>query len=962
MTPERWQQVRGVFDKAISAPERERSAVLDAACSGDAELRVEVESLLLSHQQAGTLFLERSLVDVKTAATDSGETRTRIGSRVGVYQLLEEIGHGGMGEVYRAERADGQYAKEVAIKLVRVGLDTASVLERFRNERQVLASLDHPNIGRLYDGGTTEDGVPYLVMELIEGVPINQYCDAHHLSIAERLALFIQVCSAVQYAHQRLVIHRDLKPGNVLVTPNGVPKLLDFGIAKILDPVGPAETTLLHPMTPEYASPEQIRGETVTTATDVYSLGVVLYRLLTGRSPYSENTRSPLEFQRVVCDVAPLRPSTVVSGNLNPPALGPESGSRLQLQRALRGDLDNIVLKALRKEPERRYVSVEQFAEDIRHYLQGLPVTATPDSVLYRVSKFVRRHRVGIVAASLVLVAVVGGALATLRQARIAAANARRAEKRFMDVRTLANSLLFEIHDSIQDLPGSIPARKLLVESALRYLDDLAKESANDPSLQRELAIAYKRVGDVQGYPFRANLGDTSGALKSYTKALAIEETLAKARPDSVADALDLASVYRRLAETESVSGNMTGALLEGQRAVEVGEALSKKHPDDRKVQEELIRDYETLAGVVGGNATANLGDAASALDLHRKGVGIAEKLVAANPTDQSLQRLLASGLLRTGDQLLLTGNRSEAEKLYLRGQEILVALASPNNATSQQDLAEVYSRLGNTQLAGGALQTAKNSYAQGLAIYKNLSQASPSDVNVLLGLELAYMNMGDAESRIGQGTQGLADLQTAQNLADHLASTSPTTEIRNDQAVALVTKGEALAKTGSTGAALRSYREALAIFIKLNTEDPSNVDSQLCLAATYDKVGEILLRMKDVAQATEAFRMALKLTQPNANTANAQVASVMADSYAGLGDAMLLRASTKGLSKAVQTKRLLDAESFYEQSLQTWKGVHEPGIVSPDGFESVPPAVVTDRLAHCQKILKQLGSEQGRG
>jgi non-specific serine/threonine protein kinase/serine/threonine-protein kinase len=557
---------------------------------------------------------------------------------------------------------------------------------------------------------------------------------------------------------------------------------------------------------------------------------------------------------------------------------------------------------------------------------------------------------------------VVGGALATLRQARIAAANARRAEKRFMDVRTLANSLLFEIHDSIQDLPGSIPARKLLVESALRYLDDLAKESANDPSLQRELAIAYKRVGDVQGYPFRANLGDTSGALKSYTKALAIEETLAKARPDSVADALDLASVYRRLAETESVSGNMTGALLEGQRAVEVGEALSKKHPDDRKVQEELIRDYETLAGVVGGNATANLGDAASALDLHRKGVGIAEKLVAANPTDQSLQRLLASGLLRTGDQLLLTGNRSEAEKLYLRGQEILVALASPNNATSQQDLAEVYSRLGNTQLAGGALQTAKNSYAQGLAIYKNLSQASPSDVNVLLGLELAYMNMGDAESRIGQGTQGLADLQTAQNLADHLASTSPTTEIRNDQAVALVTKGEALAKTGSTGAALRSYREALAIFIKLNTEDPSNVDSQLCLAATYDKVGEILLRMKDVAQATEAFRMALKLTQPNANTANAQVASVMADSYAGLGDAMLLRASTKGLSKAVQTKRLLDAESFYEQSLQTWKGVHEPGIVSPDGFESVPPAVVTDRLAHCQKILKQLGSEQGRG
>jgi eukaryotic-like serine/threonine-protein kinase len=310
MTPERWQQVREVFDGALALGLEERGSYLEKACVHDPDLRHEVESLLSSDQEAGIAFLNTPAVDLSQQHPFSAG---RIGRRIGAYNILEEIGHGGMGEVYRAGRADGQYEKQVAIKLVRGGYDSSAVLERFRHERQILASLDHPNIARLLDGGTTDEGVPYLVMELIAGTPIDEYCNTHQLSVTERLRLFLQVCSAVQYAHQRLVIHRDIKPGNILVTKEGIPKLLDFGIAKILDPNSRSETTIAGPMTPEYASPEQIRGEPITTATDVYSLGVVLYRLVAGRSPYPAKTRTPHDFARAICEWEPERPSTVIS-------------------------------------------------------------------------------------------------------------------------------------------------------------------------------------------------------------------------------------------------------------------------------------------------------------------------------------------------------------------------------------------------------------------------------------------------------------------------------------------------------------------------------------------------------------------------------------------------------------------------------------------------------------------------
>jgi serine/threonine protein kinase len=310
MNPEQWQRVKDVLDDALRLDAVQRPSYLDKIFATDPDLRPEVESLLRSHVLAQSSFLRDPALAVLPDLA-STTPATRIGRRLGAYDILEEIGHGGMGEVYRAVRVDGEFDHQVAVKLVRGGFDSKFILERFRQERQILAGLDHPNIARLLDGGTTNDGVPYLVMELVDGAPIDQYCDACALPITKRLELFRLVCAAVQYAHQRLVIHRDLKPSNILVTREGMPKLLDFGIAKIVSPSAGPEVTLLNPLTPEYASPEQVRGELISTASDVYSLGVILYRLVTGHSPYRTSTSAP-EWTRTICETEPARPSTVI--------------------------------------------------------------------------------------------------------------------------------------------------------------------------------------------------------------------------------------------------------------------------------------------------------------------------------------------------------------------------------------------------------------------------------------------------------------------------------------------------------------------------------------------------------------------------------------------------------------------------------------------------------------------------
>ncbi len=404
-------------------------------------LLCEVQRLLAALENAGTGFMRECTLPHSASGTppDSPTTSrdTMIGRRVGVYQIAELIGVGGMGEVYRAVRADDQYRQNIALKLIRAGQASQFVIERFKNERQILASLEHPNIARLLDGGSTEDGVPYLVMELIEGRTLTAYCNDLNLRVPDRLRLFLQVCGAVQFAHQHLVVHRDIKPGNILVGPQGTVKLLDFGVSKLVSADGFSSDsdltlTAYRALTPNYASPEQVRGEAISTSSDVYSLGVVLYELLSGHTPYPVTAKSSHAISLAVCEFEPEKPSVVVR---RPIRQDPPTGSSRDnnpssawlTSKQLRGDLDVIVMTSLRKEPARRYASVQEFALDIRNHLNNLPVTRRADDVVYRSVKFVRRHAVGIAATATVLIALTIGLT-------MAIVEKRRADRRFAEV------------------------------------------------------------------------------------------------------------------------------------------------------------------------------------------------------------------------------------------------------------------------------------------------------------------------------------------------------------------------------------------------------------------------------------------------------------------------------------------------------------------------------------------------
>ncbi len=737
MNSERWQQVKRVLDGALALEASGQPGYLKGACHGDSELREEVESLLQHHQLAATAFLKQPAIQLQGPPADTEPISPRIGRRVGVYQILEEIGHGGMGAVYRAARVDGQYEKQVAVKLVRGGYDTSFVLERFRHERQILASLDHPNIARLLDGGTTEDAVPYLVMELIEGEPIDQYCDGHDLNVTERLQLFRQVCAAVQYAHQRLVIHRDIKPSNILVTSDGVPKLLDFGIAKILDPSANSQTTLLNPLTPGYASPEQIRGEPITTASDVYSLGVVLYQLLTGYALYSGFATH--EMARAVCEVEPGRPSTVSLRNAHAAGKVQQSeGSAAKLQRRLAGDLDNIVLKALRKEPQRRYGSVEQFAEDVRRHLRGLPVTARQGSWNYYAGKFIKRNKAGVSASLIVILTLVAGMALTLREKRIA-------ERRFNDVRKLANSLIFEVHDSIRDLPGSTEARKLLVSRGLQYLDSLNQQAKGDASLQEELATAYEKVGDVLGYPYAANLGDPSGALQSYRKAMTIRESLAAAKP-SESRLLTVTSDYIRMANLLESTGDLSGALAEMRKALPITQRMAAANKS-ATVADQLGGSYYFTGMILG-----QMGDRAGELRTYQQAASTHEAGLRVDPSNMKLRTHLAGDYAGMALSLKKKGDLAQAIPLQVKAVQILEAVtqANPSVAPLREYLGEAVNRLAGFRKDQGDVAGALEMYRRAHQIFQDLAAADPK--NSLAKANVGFAQIGIADALVVSG------------------------------------------------------------------------------------------------------------------------------------------------------------------------------------------------------------------
>ncbi len=757
MTAEEWVRVREILESALELAPEGRAAYLDSACSGDSALRQEVDSLIASDEQASTDFLEPGAFVPPEAADVSASAESLAGKRIGAYQIVEEIGHGGMGSVYRAVRADDQYRKQVAIKLVRGGLGDAFRRQRFKAERQILANLDHPNIARLLDGGTLEDGQPYVVMEFIQGQPIDKFCDSRALPVSERLRLFRTVCSAVAYAHQHLVIHRDLKPDNILVTESGEPKLLDFGIAKILDAdlasgSGNATVTVLRPMTPEYASPEQVRGEPMTTASDVYSLGVILYGLLTGQRPYPGTSRLPHEIAQAVCEAQPEKPSTAIDRE----EAGPEI--REKLRRHLKGDLDNIVLKALRKEPERRYASVEQFSEDIRRHLKGLPVIARSDTFWYRTEKFVNRNKASVLLVTLAVAALVAGLVITLRETYVARRERARAEQRFNDVRALANSLLFEVHDAIQNLPGSTAARKLIVDRALRYLDALAKEAKGNLSLQRELATAYQKVGDVQGGFREANLGDTAGALVSYRKSLAILEAVAAADPANVEAARELIRAHGKLSDVLILAGDRAGAIEQSKQLVAIAERLSSADPGNQAERRNLA-----LAYLDYGSKRADKDQWQAALQDCQKAVPLLESVVAAG--DKRSRRLLALAYSRTGDLLSRFAHR-HAESLAMHQKAIdlmqSMLMEDPDNTDLRRIEAWEIVLTGDEIGGQGDATMALEKYRDGLEKLRGLSAADVNDVQVQVLVAIATGRLGSAFLQQGNAKAALVELENS--------------------------------------------------------------------------------------------------------------------------------------------------------------------------------------------------------
>jgi len=756
-----WHRLKAVVADALERSPHERAEFLRQASGGDPDVHRELEELM------DAASIEDSLLDAPLAremleALDQRAAGDWIGRRLGAYEVRRLIARGGMGEVYLGERADGHYDSQVAIKLMR-DPDSSLMHGRFDAERRILASLDHPHLAKLLDAGHTAEGLPYFVMELVDGQPIDAYCDAQQLGVDERLALFRSVCEVVQYAHSKGVIHRDLKPANILVTHDGVVKLVDFGIAKRVaaNDDNPATATTQRVLTPEYASPEQVRGEPASPASDIYGLGVVLYRLLTGVSPYGRATGDPYALTRAICDTDPPPPSRA------------EGDTGTLPRRGLRGDLDAVVMMALRKDPARRYASAQALADDVFRHLERLPVKARAGALSYRAGRFALRHRgllAGVVAANIALIAGVAAASYEAWQAR---QERERAERHFADVRKLANVMMVQVHGAIRDLPGSTPARQLIVQNALGYLEKLSAEASGDAALKTELAAGYRNIGDIQGRPGLSNLGDMKGALASYEKGIGLVEPLtapAVGASSTRAAQQELATLWARKGDLQIAMGNPQGAEASLRAGVVVADGLARADGTSLPVMRIRALLYCELAQV-----EMMLGKEAAFMERSAEATAQLQKIMAQVPGDLGVINNLATLRAIRGGLLMGQDTSASSAQLALNEFRQVVALVAPpyehdrNNVMLAHSLGAARLEVGRALLRLGNKEEALAEEKRGLAIVDALAAADPKSVLFRVDRAWAQAQLSDAWLADGDVVAAIAAARTAVDAADAL-------------------------------------------------------------------------------------------------------------------------------------------------------------------------------------------------
>jgi tetratricopeptide (TPR) repeat protein/tRNA A-37 threonylcarbamoyl transferase component Bud32 len=880
-------RLRELFDRAIELGGAERAEFVERACAGDPEMGRELDALLEADSAAiAHGGWNRSALDhAKSAA--SGAEDDAIGECIGPYRIVELIGRGGMGRVYRAVRADALFEKSVALKRIQAGFDTKQIVQRFGAERQILARLEHPNIARLIDGGTDRDSLPYFVMEYVEGEQPLAYCNRRGAGIRERLEIFRQICAAVHYAHQQLVIHRDLKPGNILITADGTVKLLDFGVAKVFTQ-NESEHTLTaldaRILTPKYASPEQISGEPVGTASDIYSLGVLLYELLAGQSPYGKTERPGRELMAAVCLEEPKAPSSV--------------------KRELRGDLDAIVLKALRKNPAERYVSADQFSEDIDRYLEGRPVRAQRGAFSYVAGKFLRRNWLATAAAAIAAASLVGG-LVTATLAR------QRAERRFEQLRKLSHAVVFDYHDSIETLAGSTPVRRRMVKDALGYLDSLAAE-APDPSLERELIDSYVRVSQDQGNSYYLNLGDTADALLSARKAVALAQDLLK-RDSSPKAREAAAAAWANEGDIEYGTGDLASAALHYGSSITLSESVVRYEPANATNLTALATALRHAGDLSGGPGIANLGKTEDALGLYRRAGEVADKLMQLQPAGWSARKARYSAALKVASVETITGRLADGERDMRQALEMIqsIATANPGNTHDEVEIASVSTRLGAQLIAGGRSDEALPLLERAIAILEKAQLNDPQTTLYGHFLALSQIESARALRGIRRLSQAAERDQSAIATAERLSRIAPgETEFRLDAARAHQDLAETLLASNG-GAAMEEARRAAAILAEMK-----GMPEDVTLQGTWGRALRVLAMAQMRANALDAALGSLQLSVATLeriaqrDPANAASRSDLAWSLAAEGDClakMRRREAAEAYGRAISIWRELE-------------------------------------------------------